>query len=568
MAGDPVQEIKERLSIQEVVAPYVKLHKAGRSMTGLCPFHKEKTPSFHVSVERNTYHCFGCGEGGDIFSFIQKAEGLEFKEALKLLAEKAGVQLTHASGAREQQSRTERMREALARAQQWYAAQLSGSAAEAYAKNRGLSDVVLQDWGLGLAPDSWRALLETLTAEGFSAAELAAAGLIKEADGKPGVYYDRFRGRLLFPIRDTNGRVVAFTGRILPSDAPAKQGAAAPAKYLNSPETDLYHKSEIIFGLDRAKDAIRLRRFTLLVEGQMDVLMSHQAGFTNAVALSGTAFTAKHAQLLKRYSENLLLVLDADSAGLGATAKSAALALAHGMRVKAARLPEGKDPADLILEDAPAFATRIKEAKPVVEFFLAVLAARESDPHRLLALAERIVLPLIAAIPSPMERELFVQSTARTLGLSNESVRESLVRLPAQASFEEPPARTRQATAEERSARESRAHLLLAVLHAYGENPLAERIKREYLRITEAVELPAGVPDESALFEAERLFGHSPAENAADELLRAFEEAVIREAYQRAVTSLRQAESAGDADAITKAQTLCVQLAARRAALK
>ncbi len=566
MAGDPVQEIKERLSIQEIAAPYVKLHKAGRSMVGLCPFHKEKTPSFHISVERNTYHCFGCGEGGDMFAFIQKAEGLEFKEALKLLAEKAGVQLTYASGARERQSHTERIREALARAQQWYAAQLPGSAAEAYAKKRGLSDVVLREWGLGFAPDAWRALLETLAAEGFSAAELVAAGLVKEADGKPGVYYDRFRGRLLFPIRDANGHIAAFTGRMLPSETHAKEDAA-PAKYLNSPETDLYHKSEIIFGLDRAKDAIRLRRFALLVEGQMDVLMAHQAGFTNTVALSGTAFTPKHVALLKRYSDNLLLVLDADSAGIAATAKSAALALAHGMQVKAARLPEGRDPADLLLEDVSEFTARIKEAKPVVEFFLAVLAARERDAHRLLALAERIVLPLIAAIPSPMERDLFMQSTARALSLSTESVRESLSRLPAQAVPEELHVLVRPSAVEERTAREAREKALLAVLHAYGGTPLAERVKREYLRITEASALPAGVPDESALFGIERLFGDTSAEDAADELLRAFEEAVIREAYQRAVMRLRTAESVGDADAITKAQALCVELAARRAAL-
>ena len=568
MDGDQVQEIKERLSIQEVVAPYTKLHKAGRSMVGLCPFHKEKTPSFYVSIERNTYHCFGCGEGGDIFSFIQKAEGLEFKESLRLLAEKAGVQLAYAPGTREKSSHTERLRAVMTRAQQWYAAQLSGSVAEVYAKKRGLTDALMKEWGLGFAPDSWRALLEALTVEGFSVTELAAAGLVKEADGKPGVYYDRFRGRLLFPIRDTNGRVAAFTGRVLPTDAPTKESAAAPAKYLNSPETDLYRKSEIIFGLDRAKDAIRLRRFAVLVEGQMDVLMAHQAGFTNAVALSGTAFTAKHAELLKRYSENLLLVLDADSAGLGATAKSAALALARGMKVKAARLPEGKDPADLLLEDANDFAARIKDAQPVVAFFLSVLAARESDSHRLLALAERVVLPLIAAMPSPMEREHFVQSTARSLGLSSESVRETLARLPAQPLAEEPDQVRRAAVVEDRSARERREKVLLAVLHAYAGTPLAERVKREYLRITEAAEPPGGVPDEPIVFDVERQFGEQPTEGAADELLHAFEEAVIREAYQRAITDLRKAESTGDAEAIGRSQARCAQLAAKRAAIK
>ena len=238
---------------------------------------------------------------------------------------------------------------------------LKGSTAEKYAKSRNLTDETIRTWRLGFAPDAWRALLEALTAEGFTIQELLAAGLIKEADGKQGTYYDRFRNRLIFPIRDIAGRVVAFTGRALAADD--------QAKYLNSPETDLYHKSEILFGMDAAKDAIRTRGFTCLVEGQMDVLLAHQAGFTNAIALSGTALTERHLALMKRYSENLMLILDADQAGFKATARSAELALRQGLRVKAARLPEGKDPADLISEDSKEFSLRIKNAKPIVEFF-------------------------------------------------------------------------------------------------------------------------------------------------------------------------------------------------------
>ena len=210
----------------------------------------------------------------------------------------------------------------MSRASEWYASKFAGSPAEAYAKKRGLSDDTIRAWRLGYAPDAWRALLEALTAEGFKIDELLSAGLIKEADGKQGTYYDRFRNRLMFPIRDTAGRVVAFTGRALVADE--------LAKYLNSPETELYHKSEILFGMDVAKDAIRTRKFTMLVEGQIDVLLAHQAGFQNVVALSGTALSEKHLALMKRYSENLMLVLDADAAGLGATARSAALAPTPG----------------------------------------------------------------------------------------------------------------------------------------------------------------------------------------------------------------------------------------------
>ncbi|OGG76605.1 DNA primase [Candidatus Kaiserbacteria bacterium RIFCSPLOWO2_01_FULL_55_19] len=561
MATDTVAQIKERLSIQDIIAPYVKLRRAGRSMVGLCPFHKEKTPSFHVSLERGSWHCFGCGQGGDGFSFIEKVEGVDFKGALKILAEKAGVQITsiYGSGGKEDASKKERLRALMSRAGEWYAGNLKGSSAEAYAKQRGLMPDTIQAWRIGFAPEAWRTLLEALTAEGFSIEEMLGAGLIKEADGKPGTYYDRFRNRLMFPIRDSAGRVVAFTGRALAKDD--------PAKYLNSPETELYHKSEILFGVDFAKDAIRVRKFTMLVEGQMDVILAHQAGFQNAVALSGTALTERHLALMKRYSENLMLVLDADPAGLSATARSATLALHAGLRVKAARLPKGKDPAELISEDPKEFKKRITGAKPIVDFFLAELAGQESDPHRLLRTAESIVLPLISAMPSPMEREHFMQSTARALGLSSEAVQESIKRLPkfpeAAGSMESVP---KPVTAA-RAPSEIRRGQLVAVIHAYPDTLLAERVKAEYFRITGVQELPPSIPPESALFYAEQSFGENPGEEGADELLRAFEEAVIREAYQEGVNKLRRAEAAGDADAVVRAQAACAALSARLAGI-
>ncbi len=560
MARDTVAEIKDRLSITDIISPYVKLTRAGRSLRGLCPFHKEKTPSFHVSPERGSWHCFGCGEGGDGFTFIQKIEGVDFKDALKLLAEKAGVTIEYTGGASpEEKSKVERLRALMARAGEWYAGKLAGTSAEEYAKKRGLTKETIEKWRIGYAPEAWRAILEALTVEGYSIGELLSAGLIKEADGKPGTYYDRFRNRLMFPIADAGGRIVAFTGRALSADE--------PAKYLNSPETELYHKSEILFGLDKAKDAIRVRKFAMLVEGQMDTLLAHQAGFENAVALSGTALTDRHLTLIKRHSENLMLVLDADAAGLKATSRSAVLALEQGLRVKAARLPSGKDPADLIIENEKDFVLRIKEAQPVAEFFLAVLAERERDPHRLLRSAEDIVLPLINAIPSPMEREHFVQSAARSLGLSHEAVRESLSRVAKVIPFDsvrsdltDPKTR-----APHISPAENWSKQLLAVIHAYAETPLAERVKTRYLEITEASQVPSDPLGEPLLFEAEQAFGGDPAEDAADDLLSAFEEAVIREAYQEAVGNLRRAETAGDADSVKKTQAICTALSARLA---
>lgn len=563
MATDTVAQIKERLQIQDIIAPYVKLTRAGKSVRGLCPFHKEKTPSFHVSPERGTWHCFGCGLGGDGFSFVEKVEGVDFKGAMKILAEKAGVTIEYSgSGSREETSKKDRLREAMLRAQEFYANRLKESPAHPYAESRGLTSDSIRDWGLGYAPDNWRELLEAFTTLGFTIQELLAAGLIKEADGKPGVYYDRFRDRLMFPIRDASGRVVAFTGRALSKDE--------QAKYLNSPETELYHKSEILFGMDRAKDAIRTRGFTMLVEGQLDVLLAHQAGFTNAVALSGTALTSKHLALMKRYSDNLMLVLDADPAGRKATARSAQLALVNGLRVKAARLPKGKDPADLISETAEGgkdFAARVQAAKPIVEFFLAELAQDEGNPHRLMRLAEEIVLPLINTIPSPMEREHFVQIAARALGLSSEAVRESLKHLPRQQDMTDPVRPAPAPVGNMRSPREMRSEQLMAVIHAYPGTALAEHVKMRYGEITEA-ELRLGeVPPEPVLFTIEQAFGEDPAEDAADELLHAFETAVIREAYQEAVANLRRAESAGDDSRIREAQAICAKLSVRLAAL-
>jgi DNA primase len=565
MARDTVAEIKDRLSIVEIVSPYVKISRAGKSLRGLCPFHKEKTPSFHVSPERGTWHCFGCGLGGDGFSFIEKIEGVDFKGALKILAEKAGVPIESFQKENpEEVSKKDRLRALMSRASEWYVSSFAGSAAEEYAGKRGFTNEGMQSWRLGFAPEAWRALLEAMSAEGFTTAELLGAGLIKEADGKAGTYYDRFRNRLMFPIKDSAGRVIAFTGRALSPDD--------PAKYLNSPETELYRKSEILFGMDVAKDAIRTRKFTMLVEGQIDVILSHQAGFENAVALSGTALSEKHIALMKRFSENLMLVLDADRAGLAATARSATLALQVGLRVKAARLPAGKDPADLISEDPAEFKKRIAAAKPIVEFFLAELAANERDPHRILRLAEEIVLPLIVAMPSPMEREYFAQAAARSLGLSAEALRESIKRVSLQGNALKQSGVTDGLVKEVsrapavRSPRETREQLLIAVIHAYPDTPLASRVESEYSRITGALALPSEASPESVLFMAEQTFGEGPSENAADEILRAFEEAVIREAYQAAVGNLRRAEASGDPAAISYAQAECAKLSARLAA--
>ncbi len=559
--GDTVEKIKQKLSIVEVVTPYVKLTKAGKYWKGLSPFNKEKTPSFFVNVDRGSYYCFSTAQGGDMFTFVEKMEGVDFKGALKILAERAGVELVYDAHASEAKGKTDRLREAMARAEALYRERLAdGSAPYAYALARGLTKETLAAWSLGYAPDAWRELLEALQKDGFSQKELLEAGLIKEADGKAGTWYDRFRNRLMFPIKDPAGRTVAFTGRALdPNDQ---------AKYLNSPETELYHKHEILFGMDKAKDAIRSRGFALLVEGQMDLLLLHQIGFNNTVALSGTALSKEHLSLMKRYADNLMLALDRDRAGLAATQKNAVAALASGMKVKAVRMPEGKDPADMAKEDPKAFTKLVADAQPVVEFFLSVLTGSGIDQHQLVLSTERIVLPLVQAIQSPMEREHFVGVVARALGSTPDAVRASLARVAKQST---PAGSTKEGSGRApmpsaRSAKERRAAILHAVWAAYPGSGLARRLETEYYRVT-STPFPDIAPDERLLFEAGLAFGETPTDSAADDLLRAFEKMVLTDELSEATRRLRLAEASGNSDQIAKAVEECKALSARLSVL-
>ncbi len=547
MAQDTVEQIKQKLTILDVVGSYVKLTRAGKHHRGLSPFNKEKTPSFYVNTERGSYYCFSSGQGGDMFTFIEKMEGVDFKGALKILADKAGVEIVYAKGGSGiDKGKKDRLYEVMARAESFYTQQLDpAGSAYAYALKRGLTSETIKTWGLGFAPDGWRGLLEKLMADGFTQAELVSAGLIKEADEKKGTYYDRFRNRLMFPIRDGAGRTVAFTGRALDSND--------QAKYLNSPETELYKKSEILFGMDKAKDAIRVRGFALLVEGQMDLLMLHQIGFQNAIALSGTALSPQHLALMKRYADNLMLALDSDRAGLAASQKNAITALRSGMRVKAVRMPTGKDPADIALEDPKDLTKRIKEATSIVEFFLLVLAENYPDSLRLIVASERAVLPLIASMESAMEREHFVGVVARALGSTSEAVREGVVRTRTQMEKDGAlagggsvrnvaPARPKEVGT---SVGTRHATLVRAIAESYPDSALATRLKTEYSRIIGS-SFPEDPLPEAEVFEAGIAYGEDPDEHAADDLVRALEKATLGERLNDVSKRLRIAEASGD----------------------
>ncbi|MEO6536139.1 MAG: DNA primase [Candidatus Paceibacterota bacterium] len=554
MQPDSVQQIKDKLSIIEVITPYVKLTRAGKYWRGLSPFGKEKTPSFYVNPERGSYFCFSTSQGGDHFTFIQIMEGVDFKGALKILAEKAGIEL---KALRPEDTmvrdRADRLREMVAQAESFFASTLeAGTPAHDYALKRGLTLETIKDWKLGFAPAGWRGLLEALGTQGYIPKELAEAGLVKEADEKPGTWYDRFRNRLMFPIRDAAGRTVAFTGRALdPADN---------AKYLNSPETGLFKKSEVLFGMDKAKDAIRSRGFAILVEGQFDLLLLHQAGFQNTIALSGTALSSQHLSLIKRYADNLMLCLDGDRAGLAASAKNARAALMAGMRVKAVRLPEGKDPADVVSEDEngpKVFSELVKNSQSVIEFFLAVLSASERDEFKLLRQVEAIVLPLVVAVKSPLERNRYVDIVARTLSSTPEAVRASLPR-PEEVPHDAADAvDMRKGTVSPASMKisglESRRSLIFATIKSYPDSPLAERLKSEYNRIIGAP-VPIEVDlDERALFEAGLVFGESPEADAANDLIYTFERMILMDALREATLKLRRAEASNDPESIQAA---------------
>lgn len=427
---DTVQQIKDRLSITDVVSQYVKLERAGLSMRARCPFHSERSPSFFVSHERGTYHCFGCNVGGDIFSFVEQIEGLDFKGALKILAEKAGVPLVYEK--KEKTDSRDRLFELLETATIFYTSHLTDSARE-YLEKRGIHEETVRSFRVGLAGDAWDELFKYLRAKGFSEKEIIDAGLAKRNERRN--VTDKFRNRIMFPIADSAGRVVGFSGRIVPasgaSAAEKREDGFEPPKYMNSPETELFHKSRILYGFDRAKHAIRKHNCAVLVEGQVDLLASHQAGWGNTVAVSGTAFTAEHAALIRRMTDNLVIALDADEAGIKAAGRTARTAIASGINVKVAQLPTGLDPADLILKSgAEAWRETIRTAKDIIAFLLDVLREHAPQQDKFRRNVEAVVLPFIADVQSPIARDQYVRVVAGQLGVGEAAVAEAVAKLP------------------------------------------------------------------------------------------------------------------------------------------
>ena len=542
MADGAVRQVKERLSIQDVVSGYVKLERAGGTLRARCPFHAEKTPSFFVSAERGTYHCFGCGEGGDIFTIVEKMEGLDFKGALKVLAERAGVQLVYERPS--DKDERDRLFELMEIAAIFYATRLD-TAAEEYLKSRGVLETTMHSFRIGFAGSAWSELADFLKGKQFTDKEIIDAGLAKK--NERGGLNDKFRNRIMFPIADSAGRVVAFSGRSFGEHASPE----AP-KYLNSPETPLFRKSRILYGFDRAKSAIRKANCAVLVEGQMDLVMSHQAGWVNTLAVSGTAFTGEHAALIKRMTDNLVLALDADAAGIKAAGRAAREALRGGLNVKVAQFPEGSDPADLIAKSGPdAWRAAIREAKDIIAFLLDVLEKHSSQPDRFRRSVETVVLPFLSDIASPIAREQYVRETARRLGVSADSVVQALSKLPTENS-----ARAPAAPAPSHPEKHSRLrHAVALLLWQRGLEKPAIDVKEFETSLAEAAGEDAMAPYESlpeqekeALRFAAESYWLASRHLASDsqELVRTLHRERLRSELAEVARELEKAERAGD----------------------
>ena len=436
-----IDDVKARINIVDLVSETVQLRRSGRTYSGFCPFHENsRTPAFAVWPESGTWRCFGqCNEGGDIFKYVMKRDGVDFGEALKILAEKAGVQLRQPTPQEQEAAETHaRLRQLLEEAVTYYRHQLlntpPGQQSLAYLRQRGITDETMEAWGLGYAPNSWDAAQNHFKGKGYSEAELMDAGLVTQREG--GGFYDRFRGRIMFPIRDERGRMTGFGARITnPDDIP---------KFLNSPQTPVFDKGRLLYGLDKARRGIRDLDQVVIVEGYLDVIALHQAGFDNAVSPMGTALTEHQLYLIKRFTRRIIMALDPDAAGVKATLRGLQVArqamdreqevtfdarglMGHEARLQAdirvTTLPDEQDPDDVVNRDPEEWRKIVESAQPVVIHVMETLAmGRDMDDPKARREIAAQVMPLIEDVPDAVERDSYRQRLARLLHVDERSL--------------------------------------------------------------------------------------------------------------------------------------------------
>lgn len=411
---DDLDLIKQKINIVDLIQEYLPLKKSGINFKANCPFHQERTPSFMVSPERQIFHCFGCGLGGDCIKFLMLKEGMEFVDALEYLAKKAGVTLARRKS--EVKDKRARLFEVNQKTAQFFNYLLIshklGKKALDYLKGRGLTDETIKAFNLGYAPNSWDSLVKFLKKRGFLIEEILEAGLVVDSNGGG---YDRFRGRVMFPLVDVKNQIIGFAGRIL--------GVGEP-KYINSPQTVIFDKSNFLFGLNLSKGEIRSKGKAILTEGEMDMIMSYQSGVKNVVASKGTALTSGQIELIKKYTDTILLCFDKDLAGDSACRRGIEMADLAGLNIKVVKIPEGKDPAELVLKDREMWESAVEEAEPVYDYYLRSASARFN-----IKTAEgkkRIgqeLIPILSKISDPITADHYLQKLSALLSTSEEMLR-------------------------------------------------------------------------------------------------------------------------------------------------
>jgi len=417
------EEIKSKLDIVEVLGEYIQLKPAGSNFRSNCPFHQEKSPSFMVSPDKQIWHCFGCGKGGDVFSFVMEMEGLSFGEALRQLAPKAGVVLQKDNT--EFNSRKSRILDVLEAAADFYHREMfKNETIKNYLKSRGLSEETVRTWKIGYSPNSWDDLLLYLRSKKFSNEEIFLAGLSIKKEGAA-TYYNRFRDRIMFPINDASGHVIAFTARINPANSSAE--AQKMGKYINSPQTNVYDKGHIFFALDKAKGAIKSSDLAIIVEGQMDAITCHQYGYKNVIASSGTALTAEQVKLIKRYTNNIALAFDADPAGQMAADRGIKEAMAEELNIKVIMIPDGKDPDECLKNNPADWEKAVAEAKPMMEYyFTKALTGMDLSQIENKRSASKKILAMIAKFSNKVEIDHWTKRLAEIIDIDEGILRETL----------------------------------------------------------------------------------------------------------------------------------------------
>lgn len=426
------QQIRDRADIVEVIRGYMELRRAGTQWKGLCPFHKEKTPSFHVHPARQGWHCFGCGKGGSVIDFVMGVEKLEFVEAAELLARRLGIEMPQRYArdpekAKEGEKKRDLLLTLNSWALQWFRSNLKSDphgAAAAYVRKRKIRPDLIDAFQLGFSPDAWQGLLDAAAAKGFAEDLLVEAGLVVR-NAESGRVYDRFRGRLMFPILDHLSRCIGFGGRIIVPDPEKKQ-----PKYINSSETPLYQKGKSLYGLYQAQSAIEKKGRAILVEGYLDCMMCHQGGFTEAVASLGTALTPDQARLLRRFCRQIVFVYDGDEAGQNAMKRGAEVLVRAGLQARVAVLPPEDDPDSLILrEGSEGFERFVDGAVDIYEYFLQLAFPKDGATeiiHRIAAVDS--IAPLLMALEDPVERSLRIQAVAKVVGVETPAIEAYLAR--------------------------------------------------------------------------------------------------------------------------------------------